>query len=222
MKAFALLFLAAASLAFPAMAQDNQGTERWDGIYVGVNAGGSWLNGDMTASTPYNSYNGFTVTDLDDGSFSGGFQLGYNKQFGSLGLGAEGSVQFTGMKRESTSNPPSSPFWRDSDFNASIGPRLSVATPGLIFYGKGGLAIGRFDVGHNQNGTLISARQTQFGYMLGAGSEMALGRKLSLGLQYEQMNFGKSDIHIVSPNSDIFIQPEAKLHTVKAVINYRF
>lgn len=221
MKIFAILMLGAACIATPAMAQD-PGPERWDGVYVGVNAGGTWANGDMQASTPYNGYNGFPVQDLNDGSFAGGLQIGYNKQMGSLGLGAEAAISFTGIKRESTTNDPGTLFWRNSSLNASAGPRLSIATPGVIFYGKGGLALGKFDVGHNQNGTLISAEETRYGYMLGAGAEMAIGPKLSLGLQYEMQDFGKSEIHVVSPNSDIFLQPGAKLHNVKAVMNYKF
>lgn len=221
MKSYVILLAAVACSATPAFAQD-AGTERWDGVYVGVNAGGTWANGDMQASTPYNSYNGFPVQDLNDGSLAGGLQIGYNKQMGSLGLGAEAAISFTGIKRESTTNDPGTLFWRNSSLNASVGPRVSIATPGLIFYGKGGLALGKFDVGHNQNGTLISAEETRYGYMLGAGAEMAIGPKLSLGLQYEMQAFGKSEIHVVSPNSDIFLQPGAKLHNVKAVLNYKF
>ena len=221
MKKFVIVLAAMTIPAAPALAQD-AGVERWDGVYAGVNAGGSWASGDMTAYTPYNSYDGFPVTDLNDASFAGGLQIGYNKQMGSLGLGAEAAMSFTGQKRQSTSNAPGTVFWRNSDFNASIGPRLSFATPGLIFYGKGGLAIGKFEVGHNQNGTLISAKETQYGYMLGGGAEMALGSKLSLGVQYEYMDFGNGEIHVVSPNSDIFVQPGAAIHNVKAVVNYRF
>jgi outer membrane immunogenic protein len=176
----------------------------------------------MNASTPYNGYNGFPVQDLNDGSLAGGLQIGYNKQMGALGLGAEAAMSFTGQKRQSTTNDPGTLFWRESNFNATIGPRVSIATPGMIFYGKGGLAIGKYQVGHNQNGTLISADQTTYGYMLGGGAELALSSKLSVGVQYEYLDFGKSEIHVVSPNSDIFLQPGSKVHNLKAVMNYRF
>lgn len=222
MKKIAILLAALACTTAPAMAQDAAGPERWDGAYIGVNAGGSWLAGDMNASTPYNSYNGFPVSALNDASFAGGLQVGFNKQFGAIGLGAEAALDFTGNKKQSITNDPGTVFWRNSNFNASVGPRLSFATPGFIVYGKGGLAMGKFDVGHDQNGTLISADKTLYGYMLGAGAEMAIGPKLSLGLQYEMMDFGKAEIHVVSPNSDIFLQPGSKTHNVKAVVNYRF
>lgn len=221
MTKYAIVLAALAFQAAPALAQD-AAAERWDGLYIGVNAGGSWLAGDMNASTPYNSYNGFAVQDLNDGSLAGGLQIGYNKQMSSLGLGAEAAMNFTGQKRQSTTNTPGTLFWRESNFNASVGPRLSFATPGVIVYAKGGLAVGKFDVGHDQNGTLISAKETQYGYMLGGGAEMALGSKVSVGVQYEYMDFGNDEIHVVSPNSDIFLQPGAAVHNVKAVVNYRF
>lgn len=222
MKRIAILITALIASTSPALAQDAAGPERWDGVYVGVSAGGSWLSGDMNASTPYNNYNGFPISALNDSAIVGGLQVGYNKQFGSLGLGAEASINFTGVKKESTTNDPGTLFWRNSNFNAAIGPRVTFATSKLALYGKGGLAIGKFEVGHNQNGTLISADETAYGYMLGGGADLAIGPKLSLGLQYEYMDFGKSEIHVVSPNSDIFLQPGSKTHNVKAVVNYRF
>ena len=91
MKKFLIVLAAMTIPAAPALAQD-AGIERWDGVYAGVNAGGSWASGDMTAYTPYNSYDGFPVTDLNDASFAGGLQIGYNKQMGSLGLGAEAAM----------------------------------------------------------------------------------------------------------------------------------
>ena len=221
MKKFVIVLAAMTIPAAPALAQD-AGVERWDGVYAGVNAGGSWASGDMTAYTPYNSYDGFPVTDLNDASFAGGLQIGYNKQMGGLGLGAEASLNFTGMKKETTSSTPGTLFWRNSNFNATVGPRVTIATPSFAVYGKGGLAVGKFEVGHNQNGTLISAEETAYGYMLGAGVDVAVGPKLSLGVQYEYQDYGQGNIHVPSTNSDIFISPNATIHNVKAVVNYRF
>ncbi|MFN3517227.1 MAG: outer membrane protein [Novosphingobium sp.] len=220
MKKIAIIALALACTATPALAEN--GVERWDGIYAGVNAGGSWITGDMTGYTPYNGYDGFPVTDANDGSFAGGVQIGYNKQIGSLGLGAEASLNFTGLKKQTTSSTPGTLFWRNSDFNATVGPRVTIATPSFAIYGKGGLAVGKFEVGHNQNGTLISSKETAYGYMLGAGVDVALGPKLSLGVQYEYQDYGRGNIHVPSANSDIFIAPNATIHNVKAVANYRF
>lgn len=205
-----------------AFAQDATAESRWEGAYGGVHIGGSWLNGAMTAYTPYNSYNGFSVADLNNGNFSGGAQLGYNHQMGSVGIGAEAMMSFTDIDRASTTNNPGSLFWRKASMTATVAPRLSYATPSMIFYAKGGLAIARFEVGHDQNGTDIVASDTQTGYVLGAGAEYALTPRISAGVQYDYMNFGNAVTHVVSPASDIDIAQGGKIHSARLVVNYRF
>lgn len=223
MRKIGILSIVLTFVATPAFAQDQSDTENWDGFYAGVHAGGSWLKGDMTGFTPFNSYQGFPVTDANDSSEAGGVQVGYNHQMGTIGLGAEASFTINNLRKETVSSTPGTLFWRDTEFNASIGPRVTVATPSFAFYGKGGLAIGKFEVGHNQNGNLISNERTLYGYMLGVGADYALGSNLSLGVQYEYQDFGEGEVFIPSPNSsEIFIAPNASLHNLKAVLNYRF
>ncbi|WP_324074942.1 MAG: outer membrane beta-barrel protein [Erythrobacter sp.] len=223
MNKIGIIAAAVACISSPAFAQDSSDTEKWDGFYAGVHAGGSWMSGDMTGFTPFNSYQGFPVTDAKDSSEAGGVQVGYNHQMGTIGLGAEASFTINNLRKETDSSTPGTLFWRDTEFNASIGPRVTVATPSFALYGKGGLAIGKFEVGHNQNGNLISNERTLYGYMLGVGADYAIGSNLSIGVQYEYQDFGDGEIFVPSPNgSEIFIAPNAALHHLKAVVNYRF
>lgn len=222
MKKLAIIAGIFASIATPAMAQDDTGTERWDGIYAGVNAGGTWISGDMTGYTPFNSYNGFPVLDANDGSISGGVQLGFNEQMGSFGLGAEVSLMVTDLEKETIDNSPGTAFSRRSDFNGSAGPRMTFATDDFALYAKGGLAFGNFEVAHNQNGTLISSDETLYGYMLGGGVDFALSDSISVGVQYEYQDYGNAEIHVPSSGSDIFITPNATVQNLKAVVNFSF
>jgi outer membrane immunogenic protein len=223
MKKIGIFLVSVACFSSPVLAQDSSDTEAWDGFYAGVNAGGTWMSGDMTGFTPFNSYQGFPITDANDSGAAGGAQVGYNHQMGTIGLGAEASFTINNLRKETNSSTPGTLFWRDTEFNASIGPRLTVATPDFAFYGKGGLAIGKFEVGHNQNGNLISNERTLYGYMLGVGADYMIGSNLSIGVQYEFQDFGDGEIFVPSPNgSEIFIAPNASLHNLKAVVNYRF
>lgn len=181
------------------------------------------MSGEMTGFTPFNNYQGFPVTEANDSSEAAGVQVGYNHQMGTIGLGGEASFTINSLRKETDSSTPGTLFWRDTEFNASIGPRVTIATSSFAVYGKGGLAIGKFEVGHNQNGNLISNERTLYGYMLGVGADYMIGSNLSIGVQYEYQDFGDGEIFVPSPNgSEIFIAPNASLQNLKAVVNYRF
>lgn len=222
MKSIAIAATTLVCIATPAIAQDNPGTDRWEGVYVGINAGSDWIAGDMTAHTPYNSYNGFPVLDADDSAVAGGFQIGYNHQMNAIGIGGEAVISFTSLDRETDNSTPGSTFSRGSEVNASIGPRLTVASGAFAIFGKGGLAMTSLQIGHDQNGTLISSDELSFGYMLGGGAEYALSDHFSLGVQYEYQDYGSSAVHIPSAGSDIFVEPNAQIHALRAMVNYRF
>src|SRR3954453_2753812 len=72
----------------------------WTGFYVGLNAGWGWRNDN---SEPVILIPGVGTPGLagtldrsggDDGGFTGGAQIGYNYQFGSLVVGAEADIQW--------------------------------------------------------------------------------------------------------------------------------
>src|SRR5687767_4971518 len=66
----------------------------WAGTYVGVNAGyaSGDFDGDGVADDP--NYSGKGAL--------GGFQIGYNKQLGSLVIGVEGDVQAADIENSAT------------------------------------------------------------------------------------------------------------------------
>lgn len=221
------LVLAAASLvamsgvAFAADAPVQPNVFQWSGFYAGAHVGGTWLKGNMTAYTPYNSYSGFGVSGLNDGSFAGGVQLGYDHQVGNIVLGVAADATFMDINKSSSDDAPGTLFWRKLNWTATVTPRIGYAFDNIMIYGKGGLALGGFEVGHDQNGTNISSKKTQIGYVLGAGVEYAMARNWTMNLEYDYMNFGNDSIH-VNGSPDISIEQGGDVHAVKLGLNYKF
>jgi outer membrane immunogenic protein len=202
---------------------------RWDGIYGGVHAGAAWQNGDMTAYTPYNSYEGFPVAGMNDSGFIGGVQLGYNHQMGNVVVGIEAGATLAGLEKaaytpiDGTDTAPDDKlFYRKSNFNATLAPRVGYVFGPVLVSAKGGLAIANSEVGHDQNGTMISAKDTLVGYVLGAGADYALNDKISVGVAYEYQSYKGSRQHVTGPSSDIFIKQGGDFHIAKVAVNYQF
>ena len=139
----------------------------WTGFYVGLNAGYSWsrLNNTLltTNGTPaYFGLPGIIVVipgvnasgtgGLDDSSFTGGLQLGYNIQSGQFVYGIEGDINwlrhapsFGGAFLYSNGEGPYNLTVSSSiDWLATIRGRLGMAvgaTGNTLLYVTGGLAL---------------------------------------------------------------------------------
>ena len=76
----------------------------WTGLYVGLNAGGTFGNSNRCGSfAPYSNANGLPVagflpncaiTGVRNSGFTGGGQIGYNWQSGNIVYGVEGDIDF--------------------------------------------------------------------------------------------------------------------------------
>lgn len=216
----AVSFLAIGGVPFAVEASPSV-PQGWSGFYAGAHVGGAWLDGDMTAYTPYNGYTGFSVADLSDSGVAGGLQLGYNYQMGNVVFGITVDGSLMNLNKSSTNDAPSTPFWRKLDWTATLAPRLGYSFDDAMVYGKAGLALGGFTVGHNQNGTNIESSSTGTGYVLGAGVEYALAPNWTMDLEYNYMNFGSERIN-VNGNPDISIERGGDVHAVNLGLNYRF
>lgn len=193
----------------------------WTGAYIGAHIGGASLVGDMTAYTPFNGFAGFEVGSLDTSGLLGGVQAGFNYQMGTIVLGIEADASLMNLGAISDDNDPGTEFWRDLNWTATIAPRIGIAMDSVLLYAKGGLAFGGFEVGHDQNGTDISAESTEMGFVLGGGVEYALDESWTMKLEYNYMKFGDNRIE-VSGTPDIEIEQGGDVHAVKFGLNYRF
>ncbi len=180
----------------------------WTGVYLGVHAGygwgsandaldlgGSWRTdgtGDNTRLSPLG--NGQIKPD----GFASGIQAGVNYQIGRWVLGLEADLASfksqTGVARRVNAPPPGNPYAFtssfESDWLATVRPRVGYAVDRLLVYATGGWAVGnqnftqtinQLNVSFVEAGS-VSART--WGWTAGAGVEYAVLRHLSLKAEY--------------------------------------
>jgi outer membrane immunogenic protein len=240
----------------PAMVVDP--AYNWTGFYVGANAGGAWGTFDptTTVSQPVGGY--FITTDqgqiaaagvqrIKASGFTGGFEAGYNVQSGNWVFGLEGDIESFHLSGKATSGPivylsaPPSTFTVNSsvssDWLATVRGRVGfLATPALLLYGTGGLAVANVkaaylfadNFGPASESAAIST--TRYGWTAGAGGEYALMNGWSIKAEYLYADLGRAST--TSTNliaAGILFPTNVFTHTVnlranigRVGINYKF
>ncbi len=189
----------------------------WTGFYVGLNAGGAWTGDRCNGFRPVDN-TGATVPGFaagcasrgsgDDVAFTGGGQIGYNWQFGSLVTGIEADINYLGGNNNRRSTlivgaPAPAAFQgtylindgRDhGNYFGTVRARLGFAANRALFYVTGGLAYG--ESGRASTATFASApagnaaiytssrRGDRIGFAVGAGIEYAVSNNWSVRGEY--------------------------------------
>jgi outer membrane immunogenic protein len=140
----------------------------WTGFYVGLNAGYSWNNNDLTYG--YQTFDWWSGNDIWTGNpqsadvsnngFTGGAQAGYNYQFGAFVVGVEADIQYVDGQKDwnyarsgSATFDGSGPYDYNLGLTASAGidwlgtlrARVGYAADRFLVYATGGLAFGNAD-----------------------------------------------------------------------------
>lgn len=192
--------LAGLCLAVPAGAADLSGRYpapyvqpvaafTWTGFYIGANAGYGWGTSNFS----------------DPGGFIGGFQAGYNFQFGSpFVLGVETDINFSGMSAGSYS----------LDYFGTVRARLGYSFDRVLVYGTGGFAYGQGSADFFG----LSSTATQTGWTIGAGAEVGFDRNWSAKLEYLYVDMGSSTFPtLIGP-----VTTGLDANILRAGVNYRF
>lgn len=263
MKILSTVAVATLAGTLPAAASDNfrararmdqpgyETVQSWTGLYVGVNAGYTIAGGDSA---------GFTGTDtggdgigtalalgriprqigLQPGGFIGGAQAGYNWQSGAMVYGLEADIQGV-AGRDSFSIvplPPTTPATisgsQGLEWLATLRGRLGVtATPELLLYVTGGLAVGQTKLSFSALGpgwapTLASVAVSdpiKAGWTIGAGAEWALAGSWSVKGEYLYYDLGSSDATVrydyVGETSTLTAHTNDNGHIVRVGLNYK-
>ena len=222
----------------------------WTGLYLGAHAGYGWGNWDADLShssgaihynDPFNQANqSLGVSD----NWLGGFQAGYNHQFGSLIIGLEADVSWTGMDAHGqfTTPAPNHTTWDiDTSLDVFGTVRAKVGhtvSDNLLVYVTGGFAWGRVDARQATNwyapappaeGGRTSGDVNHFGWALGAGAEWAISPNVSIQGQYLYVDLGKENYALngtQKPNNNVpyteTFATDLDFHTVRIGVNYRF
>lgn len=147
----------------------------WAGAYVGVNAG--YAAGEFDTSG---------AATIDDPAFSGngalgGFQIGYNKQLGTIVIGVEGDFQATNIE-DSTSGGGATATTSLDWFSTARG-RVGYAFDQTLVYGTGGFAVGGVETSVSGAGG-SSDEKVLTGFAAGAGVEQSFTDNLSVKAEY--------------------------------------
>src|SRR5262245_58503958 len=164
----------------------------WTGFYVGINGGGGW------GTSKWDGLNSFDVS----GGLIGG-TVGYNWQFGPAVVGAEGDIDWSGIKGTTTVLCPGGCETRNK-WLATVRGRIGYAFDRFLPYFTGGLAVGDINaslpltaglpvrpitptlpVPVSPGGSITNA-----GWTVGAGLEVGVVSNVSLKAEYLYVDLG--------------------------------
>jgi outer membrane immunogenic protein len=145
----------------------------WGGAYLGVNGGGGW------GSSSWDRAGDFS---LSGGVFGG--TAGFGWQFGQVLLGIEGDVDWSGVSGSAscTGGCTTRNYWL-----ATARGRVGYAFDRVLPYITGGGAFG--DISASAPG-VAGASQTNAGWVIGAGLEVAFFHNWSAKAEYLHIGLG--------------------------------
>jgi outer membrane immunogenic protein len=194
----------------------------WTGWYVGLNIGGAlndsnyrldpagcFLTGCGVGGVAANSFRTFTG-NFRDSAFTGGGQVGYNRQMGTWLWGFEADINYNGINQTISANNILTGPLVGANTLTSVQQRLDwfgtvrgrvgfLATPFLLLYGTGGLAYGHVSSSTNVlfpvtccggDNYVGNASSTRVGWTAGGGAEWALGQSWSIKAEYLYVDLG--------------------------------
>lgn len=207
----------AADLRMPVKAAPADPPYYWNGCYGGLNAGLVSAKIDQQLIVP-----GIVTIDSHgrDSGFIGGAQLGCNYVFSPNWLvGVEGDINYVDLKRsrsfaftfsgEDTVGTQSTKLrWL-----ATVRGRLGYTWNRTLFYGTGGLAIGKVESSVSASvatgsGTALyfgSESESRIGWTLGTGIEHAFTNKVTGKLEYLHFDLGDFGYNVVRVSGTTFL-----------------
>ena len=203
----------------------------WTGLYWGVNVGYSW--GHAKDEVTLLGVGTFSESQKVDGVV-GGFQSGYNYQFGQWVWGFETDIQASGQKGGSTlqiSALPVTTLTTDHKLTwfGTSRSRLGVLwSPNVLLYGTAGVAYGQVKdtatitaPGASVTGTF---KDVKAGWTAGAGVEGTIGGGWTAKLEYLYIDLGKTEQTLATPALGQVISETRRFtdNIVRVGFNYRW
>jgi len=179
----------------------------WTGFYIGGHAGWGQADTDYTFADNgfWNNAAGDVFSHKSDG-FLGGVHAGFNWQSGAIVWGLEGSWTWSDVKsgvQVSPFFPLTDRFDTDVRWIATITPRIGIANDNWLFYVKGGVAFAdiRSRIFDNLAVPLAHEsfkKETQTGWTVGGGVEVAFAQNWILGVEGNYYDFGDFNVNQVT------------------------
>jgi outer membrane immunogenic protein len=191
----------------------------WSGFYIGLNGGGATSHNCWTfggASEGCHDATGGTV----------GGQIGYRWQQGPVVFGVEAQGNWADFKGDNASLLFATRNQTKIDAFGLFTGQVGYAFNNVLLYVKGGAAVtdDKYNVSTVPAALLASATETRWGGVIGAGLEYGFAPNWSVGVEYDHMFMGSSNINFTTPGglaagSDS-IKQDVDLFTAR--VNYKF
>jgi outer membrane immunogenic protein len=255
-RVFSAAIVVIAGLTTPAFAGGRAQTISWTGFYGGINAGYGWARTSSTiapnaiesgtgAGNPaFNPLPG----DLRPDGFTGGIQIGFNKQFNSFVAGIEADLSYADLDETKSATGP---VFIGGNFQTGLETRLNwygtvrgrlgvLAADNLLLYSTGGAAFSdakttltATNAAHAPGGCAAGApyctngasATSSIGWALGGGVEYALTSTWNLKAEYLHLDFGSETMTAVdanTPGGEITATAKVRVDIVRLGLNYRF
>jgi outer membrane immunogenic protein len=227
----------------------------WTGCYVGGNVG--WIRGDATLDNfPSGQYVVFLTPaeralnshsyDLDGSGFTGGLQIGCNKQWNNLVLGVEADFNWTSLSESVTATYPAVGPWpittetvsHKLDWFSTFRARAGYAVDRVLIYATGGLAVGHVKSSYSSVIAPVaptnfagSASDTRIGWTVGGGFEYAFTNNWTAKVEYLYLDFDSFSYNSNFTPNPPFSPPagstwttdgRSREHVVRVGLNYKF
>ncbi|HEY6994778.1 MAG TPA: outer membrane protein [Xanthobacteraceae bacterium] len=147
----------------------------WTGFYLGINGGGGWGT---------SQWDGVDQFDVSGGLIGG--TIGYNWQVNQIVLGAEGDIDWSGIKGTTTVLCPAGCETRNKWLVTARG-RIGYAFDRFLPYITGGLAAG--DINATRPG-FPGGSNSNAGWTAGLGLEVGVVSNVSVKAEYLYLDLG--------------------------------
>jgi outer membrane immunogenic protein len=164
----------------------------WMGPYLGANVGYQWGSLSNSGANP--------------SGVAGGFQGGYNWQFGQFVVGGETDIQL------SDSNDVFANYKFSNPWFGTLRGRGGFALNNILFYGTLGLAYGR---GHVDIGS-VGESNLHAGWTAGGGLEVGLTSNWSVKAEYLYIDLGTESYGLTGTSNGL------TSNLLRFGMNYRF
>lgn len=210
--ALAFLIASLGMVAEPAAAEPRQS---WTGFYAGVHGGfhgggdASRYSATDTGAAGLGAVQATAGTLVDpvkpESGLTGGALLGYNYQSGAIVVGVEADISYLGAEKADAHAypggvlvPMDSAIERSLDYIGTVRARIGyLPSERLLFFATGGLAYGNSKVSLAWScascgppADISASQSADFGYVVGAGLEAAVGGNWSIRAEYLYYDLG--------------------------------
>jgi outer membrane immunogenic protein len=160
----------------------------WSGAYIGLQGGGTWVNGEF--SVPGTS---------DKENFNGGFVgkfIGYNFVIDNFVIGAEGDINYNW--NENTYRAAGARGDIGTDWSGSLRARVGYSFDRVLIYATGGWAATNAYVDSNAG----DWNKTFHGWTIGKGIDYAVTDNVFVRAEYRYTNYGDRTLRGVDVDLD--------------------